>query len=126
MDENILLEKIMLRIADEKRAMATSRRVAVFSLALILSFVGLIPALKAVYFGFVNSGFIQIFSLIFSDTAIVMSLWQNFTLSLLETLPINGILAVGVLMAVFSLSLKFLSNNLKNYEYKKDISIKLV
>jgi len=116
----------MLRIADEKRAMATSRRVAVFSLALILSFVGLIPALKAVYFGFVNSGFIQIFSLIFSDTAIVMSLWQNFTLSLLETLPINGILAVGVLMAVFSLSLKFLSNNLKNYEYKKDISIKLV
>ena len=112
MDENVLLEKIMLSIAQEKRAMAMNRRVAVFSLALILSFGGLIPALKGVYSGFVNSGFTQIFSLIFSDTAIVMSLWQNFALSLLETLPINGILAVGVLSIIFFGSVRFLSKQL--------------
>ena len=127
MDEKILFEKIMLRIGAEKKAMAIKRKIAVFSVILAVSFIGLIPATMVAYSGFTTSGFTQLFSLMFSDTAIVMSLWQNFALSLLETLPINGILLAGVLAIIFFGSLKFLSNNLKNnYEYRQNISIKLV
>lgn len=111
MDEKILFEKIMGRIGMEKNKIAIKRKIAVFSVMLAVSFVGLIPAVKAAYSGFANSGFTQLFSLIFSDTAIVMSLWQNFALSLLETLPINGILIAGVFAVIFFGSFKFLVNN---------------
>jgi hypothetical protein len=127
MDEQNLFNKIMLRIGVEKRAMAIKRKIAVFSVMLAVSFVGLIPAVKAAHSGFVNSGFTQLFSLIFSDTAIVISSWQNFALAILETLPINGILIIGVLAIIFFSSLKFLSNNIKNnYEYRQNFSIKNV
>ncbi len=116
MDEKILFEKIMLRIGVEKNKIAIKRKIAVFSVALAVSFVGLIPAVKAAYSGFANSGFTQLFSLVFSDTSVVMGLWQNFALSLLETLPINGILITGFLVIIFFGSFKFLSNNLKKYE----------
>lgn len=79
------------------------------------------------YAGLFNSGFISIFSLIFSDTAIVLSLWQNFALSLLETLPVNAILLTGFLAVAFFGSIRFLSNNLKNnYEYRQNVSIKVI
>lgn len=126
MDEKILFEKIMLRIRTEQKRMALKRKIAGFSVILAISFAGLIPAVKAIHSGFVNSGFTQIFSLMFSDTAIVIGSWQNFALSLLETLPINGILITGIFALVFFSSLRFLSNNLKNYGYKQNISIKLI
>lgn len=127
MDEKILFEKIMLRIGVEKNKIAIKRKIAVFSVMLAVSFVGLIPAVKMAYSGFTSSGFTQLFSLIFSDTSVVISSWQNFALSLLETLPINGILLAGFLSIIFFGSLKFLLNNLKNnYEYRQNISIKTV
>lgn len=126
MDEKILFEKIMLRIGVEKKAISIKRKIVIFSVMLAVSFAGLIPAVKAAYSGFATSGFTQLFSLIFSDTTIVMSYWQNFALSLLETLPINGIMLSFVLSIMFFGSLKFLSNNLEKYEYRQNVSIKLV
>lgn len=126
MNEKILFEKIMLRIGMEKNKIAIKRKIAIFSVMLAISFVCLIPASRAVYSGFADSGFTSLFSLIFSDTFLIMGFWQNFVLSLLETLPLNEILITGVLSVVFLSSLKFLFNNLKNYEYKQNISIKLV
>ncbi len=126
MNEQNLFEKIMLRIRAEKGAMAIKRKIVAFSVVLAISFAGLVPAVKVAYSGLTNSGFTQLFSLVFSDTAIVTSLWQNFALSLLETLPINGILLAGVLLIIFFGSIKFLSNNLKKYEYRQNISIKIV
>lgn len=126
MDEKILFEKIMLRIWAERNKIAIKRKIVIFSVILAVSFAGLFPVVKATYSGFVNSGFTQLFSLIFSDTSVVIGLWQNFVLSLLETLPINGILITGVLVVIFFGSLRFLSNNIKNYEYRQNISIKVV
>lgn len=112
MNEQNLFEKIMLRIALEKNKIAIKRKIAIFSVMLAVSFAGFIPAVKMAYSGFADSGFTQLFSLIFSDTTAVMSLWQNFSLSLLETLPINGILAIGFLGVIFFSSLRFLSKQL--------------
>ena len=106
MNEQVLFEKIMLRIGIEQKAISIKRKVVIFSVMLAVSFAGLIPAVKVAYSGFTTSGFTQLFSLIFSDTAAVMGFWQNFALSLLETLPINGILLAGVLSVIFFGSLK--------------------
>ena len=106
MNEQALFEKIMLRIMAEKKAIAIKRKIVIFSFVLAISFVGLVPAIKSAYSGFANSGFTQLFSLIFSDTTAVIGLWQNFALAILETLPINGILLAGVLAIIFFSSLK--------------------
>lgn len=121
MDENILFEKIMLRIEGEKKMMAVRRKIAIFSVVLACSLLGLVPATKAVVSGFANSGFVQLFSLVFSDTEIVMGLWQNFALSLLETLPVNGILIAGFLTFAFLGSLRFLSKNIKGFYNKQQL-----
>ncbi|MFH0740108.1 MAG: hypothetical protein V1819_03400 [bacterium] len=127
MNEQNLFNKIMLRIRAEERAMAVRRKVAMFSIITGLSFVGLIPAMRMAYSGFVESGFIQLFSLLITDTSTVMGFLGNFTMSLLETLPMNAILITGFLTIMFFGSLKFLSNNLKNnYEYRQNFSIKVV
>ncbi len=127
MNEIALFEKIMLRIEVEKNKIAIRRKIAVFSVILGVSFVGLIPAVKVAYSGFISSGFIQIFSLLITDTSTVMGFLGNFTLSLLETLPMNAILITGFLTVMFFGSLKFLTNNIKNnYEYRQNISIKTV
>ena len=122
MDEKILFEKIILRIGVEKNKIAIKRKIVVFSIMLAISFVWLFPAIKMAYSGFINSGFTQLFSLIFSDTSVVMSLWQNFALSLLETLPINGILITGVLAFLFFGSLRFLFKNIKGFHSEQQLA----
>jgi len=123
MDEIALFQKIMLRIRAERKRMVLRRKITGFSIALAVSFLGLVSAIKMVYAGFAGSGFVQLFSLAFSDTAIILASWQNFVLSLLELLPITGLLAIGVALFTVLGSLKFLSNNLKKYEYRQNISI---
>ncbi len=121
MDEKILFEKIMLRIALEKKKIAIKRKIAVFSVILGVSFLGLIPAVRGAYSGFANSGISPLFSLLFSDTSIVLSYWKNFTFSLLEVLPINGILIAVALLVVCSASIRFLFKNLKGFQNTKQI-----
>jgi len=123
MDEIALFQKIMLRIRAERKRMVLRRKITGFSIALAVSFLGLVPAIKMVYAGFAGSGFVQLFSLAFSDTAIILASWQNFVLSLLELLPITGLLAIGVALFTVLVSLKFLSNNFKKYVYRQNISI---
>ncbi|MDD5750397.1 MAG: hypothetical protein PHU56_01970 [Candidatus Pacebacteria bacterium] len=121
MDEQALFAKIMLRIAAERRKMLLRRKIVGFSLILTVSSAGLIPAVKMAYAGFAGSGFVQLFSLIFSDTAVVMSLWKNFLLSLLETMPITGLVVAGASLLLVLGSLKFLSKSLKGFQNSKQL-----
>ncbi|MDD4990128.1 MAG: hypothetical protein PHW31_02350 [Candidatus Pacebacteria bacterium] len=111
----------MLRIKTEQKRMVLKQKIVGFSLVLTVSFLGLIPAIKMAYSGFVESGFVQIFSLAFSDTSIIMIYWQNFVLSLLESLPITGLLATGFSLFVILGSLKFLSKNIKGFHYSNQL-----
>ncbi len=121
MDETVLLNKIMLRIEFEKKALLLKRKIAVFSVILVASFGALIPAIKGAYSGFAMSGISSLFSLLFSDTSIVLQSWENFSLSLLEVLPINGILMAVALLVVCSASAKFLFKNLKGFQNTKQL-----
>jgi len=123
MDEKNLFEKIMLRIRAERKKMALKRKIIGFSFVLAVSFFGLIPAVKMAYSGFVGSGFVQLFSLVFSDTSTVISFWQNFVLSLLESLPTTGLMAAGIALFFLLGSLKFLSKNIKGLSYSKQLLI---
>lgn len=101
-----LLERIMLRIAEERRR-RVQMRTAVFGVLSLVALAALVPAWRELNSEITQSGFSQFASLIFSDGAALAAYWQDFAFSLLESLPVFGMVAVlGVLLALFS-SLKF-------------------
>lgn len=107
-----LLNKILIRIKREEAFLALRKRIMIFSAGAIGSFAAFIPAFKLMQSEFSQSGFIQIFSLIFSDTGIVLNVWATFALSILESLPVLSIAAFLAAVFVFLISLKFLAKDI--------------
>ena len=116
-----LLGKIMTRISEERRLLILKRRLVVFLAGLLGSIILFIPALKGLISGFSQSGFFQYFSLLFSDAEIITTYWQNYALSLLETLPVmNLILFLAIIFAILEL-LKLLAKDVKNIFISKQL-----
>jgi hypothetical protein len=117
MTENIeppfgLLEKVLKRIRKEERLLVF-RRTSIFSITLIGSFIGFIPALKMLLSDVGRSGFLNFFSLTFSDFSLVTAHWQSFSMILLETLPVVSLALFLALLLVFLQSAKSLTKNIK-------------
>ncbi len=91
---------VLARLAWERRHAARRRLCAQGSLA-VLSLAGSVPAVQYAVREFAATGFSQFFSLLFSDRGIVLTYWREFGLSLVESLPILGI--VVVLVTAFAL-----------------------
>ncbi|MDD5043163.1 MAG: hypothetical protein PHD51_00640 [Patescibacteria group bacterium] len=108
-----LFQRTLLRLEEERKLAAVKRRLALFSVGLLGSIVALVPVFKMVYAGFAESGFIKFLSLIISDTGIVAAYWQNFALSLLETLPAMSLILLLAVVLVFLELLKLSVKNLK-------------
>lgn len=108
-----LFDRIMSRIRAERRLLTIRRRLTLFSAIIIASAVAFVPVYQMVQAGFAESGFNEFFSLIFSDTGIVMAYWQNFILSLLETLPIMNIILLLALALIFLETFKYLVKDIK-------------
>ena len=109
-----LFEKIISRLEKEQKLIILKRRLAVFSLGFVGSAMAFIPALKMVRASFVESEFMYFFSLLFSDAEIVATYWQNFTLSLLERLPVTNIIIFFAVIFFFLGSLRLLMKEIKN------------
>ena len=105
--------RIMARLRAEQRLLTIKRRMAIFSIGLIGSGVAFIPVFKMAQVEISNSGFLQFFSLLFSDFGTVAAYWQSFVLSLLETFPAVSAAALLSVILVFLGSLKFLVRNIK-------------
>ncbi len=103
-----LLDKIILHIYSERRRQVLRTRIVLFGTLSFVAIAALVPAWQGLQSGISQSGFLQFISLIFSDSAVVITYWQNFALSLLESLP--ALEAAAVLGAIFAFlfSLKFL------------------
>jgi len=86
---------------------------AIFSLVLMASVAAFIPTLKMVQSELSESGFLQFLSLAFSDFGIIAIYWQNFVMSLLETIPAMSFAILLVIIFVFLYSLKFLVRNIE-------------
>jgi hypothetical protein len=97
-----LLDKVMLRIDRQKRLMAI-RRFSLVSAFLLIILAAIIPIWQSFQFNMTQSGFDQYVSLLFYDFNLIIAEWQNFGLSLLESLPI--ISTVELLAVAFALLL---------------------
>jgi len=79
-----------------------------FSIIGFASLVGLMPAFKALSSDFVQSGFYEYFSLIFSDSGLILSYWKELFFSLAESLPTISIILTLSLLFICFLSLRYL------------------
>jgi len=93
-------ERIVQSIHEERLVLSIKRRLVLFTLGLAASLVVLVFSFMSFRSGVVSSGFADFFSLLFSDFRVVTYYWQNYILSLLESLPIFS-LAI-FLAAIFS------------------------
>lgn len=107
-----ILDRIMARLKAEQRLLTVKRRVAIFSIGLFGSGVAFIPAFKMAQLEISNSGFLQFFSLLFSDFGTVAAYWQSFTMSLLETIPAFSLAVFLAIAFVFLESLRFLARDI--------------
>ena len=112
-----LFEKIINRIHKEERVLVL-RRVIVFSTTLIISLIAFFPAFNMLMRDFNQSGFLNFFSLAFSDSAIVMKYWQSFSMTLLEALPALSLAFVLAILLTFLQSIKSLTKYAKLFAVK--------
>jgi len=103
-----LLQKIMARIQAERRLMSLKKRIIIFSLILIISLVGVIFISKITVSAAHASGFVSFLSLIFSDLHIVLVNWQTYSLTLLESFPVFGVMGILAAVLILMESLKYL------------------
>lgn len=108
-----LLAKVMARIHEEERLMSVRRRLILFSTAALTSAGALIPVINTFQGEFAQSGFSQFSSLVFSDFGSVIANWQDFGLTILESLPATSIIALLITTLVFLWSLKHLTQAIK-------------
>jgi len=118
-----LFSQVIGRLKREERLLHLKRRATILALGAIISALALIPAGQMVWAGFSESGFFQFFSLLFSDAGIVLTYWQSFGLSLLETLPAMSLIILLTVILAFVESLKSLIKDTKIiFNLKKLIS----
>ncbi len=101
-----LFDRIMLRLADERR-FRTARRKFIIALALsaIVFAIG-IPLASSVAYDFIHSGFSTYASLLLSDFGTVMQSWQDFGLSLLESFPVMDTAFFVAIILTFLLAVR--------------------
>ncbi len=107
-----LLEKIIKRIRRKERVLVL-RKTVIFSATLVLSVVCFVPAFKILLSNASQSGFINFFSLIFSDFSSVATYWKSFAMTLLETLPAVSLAFFMAVLLTFLQSIKSLTKNIK-------------
>lgn len=110
-----LFKKVMDGIYQAQRRRVIRYRLVLFSAGIIGSVVAFIPVFGMVQADFNGSGFFSFFSLIFSDSGVVMAYWQNFFMSLLESFPAFSVAMLLATVFLFLQSLKFLARDAKIY-----------
>lgn len=107
-----LLEKVLKRVHKEQRIFVI-RKIVIFSTTLTLSLLAFIPSFNILISDFNKSGFLNFFSLAFSDFSAVAIYWKSFTMILLETLPTLSLALFLAVLLTFLQSIKSLTKNIK-------------
>jgi len=100
-----LFDKVMSRIERERKILAVKKRLAYFSILFMATSAITLPLWVNLFTELTQSGFIQYLLLPFYDLRAVAASWQDFSLSLLETLPtiILTCSLTGLFVLLFSL-----------------------
>jgi len=108
-----LLAKIIYKIKKKQRFLALRNAAMVFLLGIVGSGAVFVPTLQALRTALAESGFFEFLSLLFSDSSVIMANWYNFSLALLESLPVTSVAGFFVIILVFLWSLKFMAQYIK-------------
>jgi ABC-type spermidine/putrescine transport system permease subunit I len=92
-----------------------------FSATFVVSLIGLFPSYNMLLSDFNQSGFLQFFSLTFSDFSIVATYWKSFTMTLLQTLPALSLALFLAVLLTFLQSIKSLIKYEQRYFSIKNI-----
>ena len=92
------------------------KKLGYFSLG-VLSLSGSIFSIKMLIEQFIQLGFFKYLSLIFSDGGIIATYWKEYTLSLIDSLPI-----ASLAVFLFFLFMLVISINEISYQYKNKLS----
>ncbi len=104
-----LLKKIMDRINAEREAISIRNKFITALVSFLILFVIAVPTWQYFQTDIAVSGFSQFIRLIFYDFKIVLANWQDYVLSLLETLPVFGAIAMLAVILGFIIALKYIS-----------------
>ena len=102
-----LFDRIVLAIKREQELQRTKRLLFSFLFLLVASFIATPLSWTMLVNQVENSGILYFFSAAFSDFGTFLALWQDFSLAILESLPIMGIVAftISIGVALFTLRL---------------------
>lgn len=106
--------KITARIEREERILSLKRGI-LFSFGIVLPLATFFPVLRALVADIYGSGLAQYFSLVFSDTGAVVAYGGDYISSILESLPVFGIIKFLVIILVFLGSLRITARNLSEF-----------
>lgn len=107
-----LFDKIILAIKREQELRHTKRLLLGFLILLVVSFVATPFSWMMLVNQAESSGISYFISAAMNDFGIFLSLWQDFSLAILESLPITGIV-------VFTISIGIALFTLRLFLYKK-------
>jgi len=109
-----LANQIVFRIREEEKRLARIKALAFGGSGIVSSGLSLWAAIY-----FINSiketGFGKYFSLIFSENGAILSYWRELSLSLIETLPVIGLMALLGAIAFFVWSATNIFKNRHSY-----------
>ena len=88
-------------------------RVWISAVVALLSVLVSVPLCGRLILEIQQSGLLQFLSLMFVDMKTVMSVWQDFFWSVLESLPVFSLLEVGVFLFLFGVSMGVFSTGLR-------------
>ncbi len=102
-----LFDRIIIAIKQEQELQHTKRLVFVFVSLLLVSLITIPFSWSLLIDQLESSGVLYFVSTAVSDFGTFFSLWQDFSLAILESLPITGIIAftISIGLALFTLRL---------------------
>jgi hypothetical protein len=106
-----LLNKVFVRLKYEQKK-ARIKIFVLFSVGILGSVFVFIPMLIGTIAEIRQSGFANIFSLVFSDFQAVIMVWDDFLMSLLETLPIIHFAILFASVYIFLRTIKYFAKNI--------------
>ena len=101
-----LFERIILAIKREQELQHTKRLLFGFSLLLIVSSIATPLSWTLLVNQIENSGISYFISTAFSDFGTFLVLWKDFSLAILESLPVTGMVAFAICLGVSVFTLR--------------------
>jgi hypothetical protein len=115
------LEGLILARINSIECAREKKKLWISSLSLAVSGLASIAAVFFLGKTIVNSEFANMLSLVFSDSAIIIRHWNDFLLSLAETLPVVSIIMILMPIFILLISLNLFFNAYKKYDCENNL-----